>query len=269
MSMNFTSAPKPSWSKLLFYKRDKLKTQDSIPLIEATWNNAEHPQLNAYQKLFGFPENHIPLSYPQVLATPLHLQLFAHTEFPFPALGIIHTQQKMKCHHPLSSAPFTIKTWVQGHRVVRVGAEFSVHTQVHQNDILAWEAEMIILTKAVKGHGQKEERIEPKIEKSTQQSTWSFPSDLGRQYAKVSGDYNPIHLYPLTAKLFGMPRHIIHGMYSVGKALSCLPLSTTEVDISFRRPIFLPAKVEFLAEENQFIIQNPKNQKIHLFGSHS
>ena len=42
--------------------------------------------------------------------------------------------------------------------------------------------------------------------------------------------------------------------------------NTTEMNISFRRPIFLPASVEFLADKEQFLLRNPKNGKIHLSG---
>ena len=27
-------------------------------------------------------------------------------------------------------------------------------------------------------------------------TSWKLPGDLGRRYAAVSGDHNPIHLYP-------------------------------------------------------------------------
>ena len=39
---------------------------------------------------------------------------------------------------------------------------------------------------------------------------WRLSGDLGRRYAAVSGDHNPIHLYPLTAKALGFPRQIAH-----------------------------------------------------------
>lgn len=41
---------------------------------------------------------------------------------------------------------------------------------------------------------------------------WSLASDLGRRYARVSGDINPIHLHALSARAFGFRRAIAHGM---------------------------------------------------------
>lgn len=264
--MHFTDTPKTKWTKLLLTKRDKLRTQSTIPRIEATWQYAEHPKLSAYQELFGFSSAHIPISYPQVLATPLHLQILSDPSFPFPALGIVHTHQKMRTHQPLTAKPFHIKSWVEGHRVVRSGAEFAIHTQVQQDNLLVWDAEMIILSRAVKGHGQKEPRQDPFVQNPSLCEQWRFPFTLGRKYAKVSGDYNPIHLSPLAAKIFGMPRHIIHGMYSVGKVISMLPESISEIDVSFQRPILLPSSVEFLADQKDFLVRSPKNGKTYLNG---
>lgn len=47
---------------------------------------------------------------------------------------------------------------------------------------------------------------------------WSFPGNRGIEYAKVVNDWNPIHLTPWTAKLFGFPRAIAHGMYVTTRA---------------------------------------------------
>ncbi len=42
-------------------------------------------------------------------------------------------------------------------------------------------------------------------------------ANAGRQYAKLSGDFNPIHLSNITARLLGMRQAIIHGMHTVAK----------------------------------------------------
>ena len=110
MTMFFTEAPKTNWGKLLTTRRDRLKTQTTIPRIEAEWKYADHPNLEAYQDCFGFPRSHVPLSYPQVLTTPIYIQLFTDSRFPFPIFGLVHTNQKFRLHRPLTSEAFTIKT---------------------------------------------------------------------------------------------------------------------------------------------------------------
>ena len=49
---------------------------------------------------------------------------------------------------------------------------------------------------------------------------WRVPDDIGRRYAKVSGDVNPIHMSSLTAKALGFKRAIAHGMWVKAHALA-------------------------------------------------
>jgi acyl dehydratase len=77
---------------------------------------------------------------------------------------------------------------------------------------------------------------------------WHLPGDLGRRYGAVSGDRNPIHTHALSAKLFGFPRAIAHGMWSLAHCLAALegPLPDRfTIDVRFGRPILLPATVNF------------------------
>src|SRR5690606_13295593 len=67
---------------------------------------------------------------------------------------------------------------------------------------------------------------------------WRVPGDTGRRYAAVSGDRNPIHLRPLTAKAFGFPRAIAHGMWSKARCLAALSHrlpGACAVEVEFRK----------------------------------
>ena len=52
--------------------------------------------------------------------------------------------------------------------------------------------------------------------------TIDVPGDIGRRYAGVSGDPNPIHMYAVTARLFGFKSAIAHGMWSYARVLAAL-----------------------------------------------
>ena len=102
---------------------------------------------------------------------------------------------------------------------------------------------------------------------------WNVPGDIGRRYAAVSGDRNPIHLHPLTAKLFGMKAPIAHGMWTKARCLAALEGELPEaysVDVRFKLPIFLPAKVAFDASQRgggwEFSVTGAKDGKPHLSG---
>ena len=103
---------------------------------------------------------------------------------------------------------------------------------------------------------------------------WHVPDDVGRRYGEVSGDRNPIHLHPLTARLFGYPRAIAHGMWSKAKCLAAfegrLPDAYT-VDVRFKAPVLLPAKCGFAAQASEdgwsFDLFDTRKGKPHLTGT--
>jgi hypothetical protein len=107
--------------------------------------------------------------------------------------------------------------------------------------------------------------------------TWRLGGDVGRSYAAVSGDRNPIHLYPWTAKAFGFPRQIAHGMWSLARCLAALenrlPDAVT-VEAAFKKPILLPGTVAFGQDPVgdgpeagiAFALTSPRSGAPHLVG---
>src|SRR5205085_8997769 len=51
---------------------------------------------------------------------------------------------------------------------------------------------------------------------------WKVDDGTGRRYASVSGDINPIHMHALSARLFGFPAPIAHGMWLKARCLAAL-----------------------------------------------
>jgi acyl dehydratase len=83
-------------------------------------------------------------------------------------------------------------------------------------------------------------------------SRWTLDAAAGRRYARLSGDWNPIHLWPATARLFGFRQPIIHGMHSAARIEAALDrLSgrpTQGLSVEFKRPIPLGSEVELWAD---------------------
>jgi hypothetical protein len=103
---------------------------------------------------------------------------------------------------------------------------------------------------------------------------WRLEANLGRRYAAVSGDRNPIHLFKLTAQVFGFPRQIAHGLWAKAAALSelrdLLPDAFT-VRVDFRKPLLLPSTVDFgyrTGDDGRidFTLHNPRTREPHLIG---
>ncbi|MFE0805021.1 MaoC/PaaZ C-terminal domain-containing protein [Streptomyces sp. NPDC058812] len=96
---------------------------------------------------------------------------------------------------------------------------------------------------------------------------WRLAGDVGRRYGAASGDRNPIHLHPLTARLFGFPRAIAHGMWTVAR---CLAEHGTPdaavVRADFRAPVLLPGTVAYGAGDGRFELRDGEGRRLHLSG---
>jgi acyl dehydratase len=89
----------------------------------------------------------------------------------------------------------------------------------------------------------------------------------------VSGDANPTHLYPLTAKALGFPRQIAHGMWTMARCVAALENrlpGAVRVDVAFKKPVLLPGSVAFgstpLDGGYAFSLSRPKDGAPHLAG---
>src|SRR5204862_5918164 len=79
---------------------------------------------------------------------------------------------------------------------------------------------------------------------------WDIPGDIGRRYAAVSGDRNPIHMHSLSARLFGFPSAIAHGMWTKARCLASFEGRTPDaftVDAAFKSPLRIPGKATLLS----------------------
>jgi acyl dehydratase len=114
-----------------------------------------------------------------------------------------------------------------------------------------WEAESQMLCRGVKLEGEAVEQTWEPSQSLVEVARWKAPADIGRQYAKVSGDYNPIHLSAASAKLFGFPTAIAHGLWNKARTLAALgdhlPKANLEIAVHFRKPVRLPSEVTLLA----------------------
>jgi acyl dehydratase len=155
------------------------------------------------------------------------------------------------------------------------GKTFSLQTEVLVEGKIVWESVSTMLRRGKSnGDAPKQQKgFDSLPAEAPASAEWKLSGDLGRRYAGVSGDRNPIHMHSLTAKPLGFPGAIAHGMWTKARALaqlgSRLPQSF-EVDVRFRKPVLLPARVEFASEEQGeeilFAVRDAKKGTPHLDG---
>jgi len=232
----------------------------------------------SYAALCGFPRKEaLPLPYPHLLAFGLHLEIMADGSFPFPAIGTVHLENSITQHRPIAGTErLQVTARPDNLRPHAKGQAFDLLTTVHSAGELVWEETSTFLRRGVSTGSTTEAGVSTGAALPSVPPTgteWRLPGNLGRRYAGVSGDHNPIHLSRLTAKAFGFPRQIAHGMWSlarcVGALESRLPPSV-RVDVAFKKPILLPGSVAFgsrpTADGYGFSLSSPESGAPHLVG---
>jgi MaoC like domain len=194
----------------------------------------------------------LPATYPHVLAFPLQMALMTDESFPFPAVGLVHIENRITQHRAIHvDEPLSLRVRGTGLEPHPKGRQFSLVTEARVGGELGWEEVSTYLRRGEDGGGGGRER-RPRRQEPAAAAEWRLPGDLGRRYAAVSGDRNPIHLHWATARLFGFPRPIAHGMCVKARCLGALESRLPEAfraEARFRRPLLLPAKVAFATGE--------------------
>jgi acyl dehydratase len=229
----------------------------------------------AYAEVCGFsPSQTLPLSYPHMLAFPLHMGIMTDASFPYAAIGSVHLGNTITQHRPIApSERLDVTAVATNKRPHAKGTVFDLVTTVTSEGETVWESTSNYLRPGRGDQEAKPERTAPFDVIASNGTSWKLAGNLGRRYAAVSGDHNPIHLYPLTAKAFGFPRQIAHGMWSKARCIAAmanrLPDAVT-VEVEFKKPILLPTTVAFgsrIVEDGiDFSLTNPKSGAPHLVG---
>lgn len=210
----------------------------------------ERDHLAEYAHVCGFPvADVLPATYPHVLAFGLQVELMARRSFPLPLPGLVHVRNRITVHRAIDAAePLAVRVHAEGLRAHPKGAQVDLVARFDAAGATVWEGRSTYLARgATAPEGAPDPAAPPEIEDPAPVATWRVGADTGRRYAHASGDVNPIHLHPLTAKAFGFPRAIAHGMWTAARALAALqgrlPAALT-YDVAFGKPLLLPSTVE-------------------------
>jgi len=258
--------------------------------LELAGVRAEPEAVAAYARVCGFAlRDHLPPTYPHVLAFPLHMAVMAGGGFPFGAVGLVHVENRIEQLRRIGiDEELTISVRPTKLKPHPRGRTFTLVSEAHAGGEKVWEGAGTMLHRGggkadaapAAADGPKpssmsteSSRREKEAPGEDANAEWQLGGDLGRRYAAVSGDRNPIHMHSLTAKALGFPRAIAHGMWTKARCLAALESrlpDTFAAEVRFRKPILLPGRVEFLSdaggEEISFSVRDAKRQTPHLDG---
>jgi acyl dehydratase len=234
--------------------------------------------LQRYRDICGVPPGTgLPPAYLHVVAMPLHMQLFIAEKFPVKVLGLIHLRNTIRVYKTVSlSEPLKLSVSFDTQRLTDFGQEYDFTTRYTVESETVWEE---VSTMFARGNtAPKEGTKRPGIERSVHPATGVHTDTLqiaentGWRYARVSGDFNPIHLTARTAKMFGFKQAVAHGMWSMGRCLGSaaphLPAGKIQVDTQFKLPVYVPsqalARTWAVDKGADISMCTPRGDRLHL-----
>jgi hypothetical protein len=247
---------------------------DVLTRAEVTVDRA---RLAAYDRVCGFDvSDTLPPTYPHLLAFPMQLALMTSGRFPVPAIGLVHIHNRIVAHRPIGAGEaLDLKVWATPLHPHPRGRTFMLRSEVRVDGELVWEEASMNLARGGGDDSTEPEPGPPDSGELPATATWRLRGDLGRRYGAVSGDLNPIHVHPLSARLFGFRGAIAHGMWTKARCLAqlgvCGPGSGAfAVEVAFKRPILLPATVAFAEARREdglaFGVRESSGGKVSLDG---
>ena len=272
----------PAFVRVMLGKKPYIAPSDTVisPVeIEAATVRLSPAHLAGYRSACAVPAAMatLPPAYLHVVAMPLHMRLFIAPEFPVKVLGLIHLRNTIRVLQRFDlNAPLRVVVHFDTMRVTAVGQEYDFTTRYETGGVVVWEevSTMFARGKVAPREGGKRPAIERSAhpEQGVHVETLDIDKDTGWRYARVSGDYNPIHLTERTAGMFGFKQPVAHGMWSLGRCLASaaaqLPHERMQVDTQFKLPVYLPSQAivrTWAADSGSHIsMSTPRGDRLHL-----
>ncbi len=268
------------YAKALGTARRKPGKNIRIPRIEVRVPTVQptRSRLAAYREICGFElaTDELPITFPQVQAAPLHMWLMLRPEFPVPLMGLVHIRNSFEVLAPMApESAYEVRCALAEGRRTHQGYEIDLLTEYADGTGAAVYRALMTVLYRMKTEGPP---LRPKpaapAPALSEYRSFDVPSDIGRRYAPIGGDFNPIHLYALTAKAFGFPRAIAHGMWSLARAAALVETArgtpTRSLSVQFRQPLLLPGKVALKFSTSpagsDFALLSRTSDKIHFTG---
>ncbi|MBO6811811.1 MULTISPECIES: MaoC family dehydratase [Marinobacter] len=271
----------PMYGRTLLPRQKQTDGEISIPDLSASLLGISTAgnNLKRYQRVCGFEaRSHLPVTWPHVLAFPLHLKLLTEKNFPLPLLGLVHLRNTITQHRPIGTGEnldlkVSLGNTVKSNR----GVEFDLITEARSAGRLVWEEVSTTLFRQPDSDSKPSgKKAPPQLEHYPNTENLKAPESIGRQYARVSGDTNPIHMHALSARAFGFPRAIAHGMWTKAHALALLERQegwkggALSVSCQFKKPLLLPGTAQLNWQTGEkgwdYQVLNAKGDAPHLTG---
>lgn len=233
-----------------------------------------------FDKLHHWSQTQLHPCFPLFLGITQHIDTLTDEKSPFSLMGLVHTDNLITQYAALSNDTIHSHCYFDAIRlhprgiVVDIVIDFSQAGQVCQRTRSTY---LYRQTSDRVTQPNNQQTVNADLDDASSAVTneaLTFEGNAGRRYARFSGDYNPIHLFNWSAKLFGFKSVMAHGTHVLAKTLSAiqnhseLPEGAFTLHNQFQYPVPLPSKLALTfhkvtekEESVSFSLKNPNAPK--------
>lgn len=125
--------------------------------------------------------------------------------------------------------------------------------------------------------GKKKAKKAPKLVPADAReiASWKLSAKAGRDFAVLTGDFNPIHWIGPAARAAGFKGTILHGFSTLARSIESLNKNVWSgdarwlktVDVQFTRPLVLPARPKVFVSGDSFAVGEAPGAPAYLLGT--
>lgn len=252
-TLAFNRRPSPlAYMLRALYPSQGLQEAGGFPPLRAVWRGMriDRRELDTFLRLTGLKaDGEVPLLYPHVVGFPLLMSILTCPAFPLPIWNALQIRNHLLQLRPIpASEVLDMESRVAGQRILEKGAEVDLHTTLRSASGLLWESLNTFYYRGRFGVAMPASplALAPDIDDSSI-ARWHTPSGVGRQFGRLTGDYNGIHLSNWYARMFGFRRAFHHPQLVLGQCMAHLPTGETghpqRLDAWLKGPVFYACDV--------------------------
>lgn len=244
-----------AYPRVLLTKRPPIERVQDPPEITATVESVvvSRSNVDRYLQVCGFGGgSSVPITYPHILAMPLHLKIMGTRDFQLRPGGLIHLSNEIESLAEITpGARLDVAVKACNYRKMYAGLAFDMATEIRQSGIPVWRETCVFVSPWPDPANQSTGRPPrpPRAPRTSEVLLERLDVSMRTawDYARVSSDYNPIHLEHRAARLFGLKGAIVHGMWTFARSLAQVPAPDlgpgTQVETQWLTPVQIPAQV--------------------------
>lgn len=235
---------------------------------------ASGPLLRNFATLTGSAtDGALPSGLVHVLAFPVALSVMTAPDFPLQLPGMVHLRNSVEHLRRIGAQEhLAVTAWTENQVRHRSGWQLDLVAEAAAGGAVVWRGRSTYLARVARpapaaagpasaspagaadatsaGPGIGCQPFAPPMPTAM----WRLDGGIGRHYAAVSGDYNPIHLSVVTARVHGLKRPVAHGMYLASRLLAqALPAGVEAFGwtVDFKSPVYIPGSVAVAVSEHR------------------